>query len=330
MLRFFRSSYTIVLVVIILVGGMTWFHALLAPEELTENRYGTFLFAPMTGWFNGIPLLSICIGLVLTLLGAMMMIVVNNRLHLIDKISYLPALCYVLLVGGVPFIHQFNPASIASILLILGFIQLIESFESERLSYGYFTASLFISIATFFYQYMYLYMLVVWFAILFLRPGYWREWVFSLLGFAFPVFLAFSWYFLVEDDFTRMGVFFHDIFAIQRTIPALSVSTVAFIGISTLVGIFTFGYLLRYLGSKKIVVRNGYYILILIAIITVAMAVIVPDTLPLSWYLMVFPLSFILSSYLATVRSYRWGTIVLAVLFLGVVISQLIFLSQPF
>ncbi len=259
-----------------------------------------------------------------------MLITVNNKLHLIDKMSYLPGLCYLMLIGGVPTIHLYNPAVIATGLLIVGFMQLIESFDNERLSYRYFTAPIFIAAACFFYRYMYIYMLAVWFACLFYRPGYWREWVFSVLGFALPVFFAFCWFFLVKDDPTFLTVFFKEIFSAEHLSPNLSVSTVIFFGLAVILIIVTFGHLMRYIGSKKIVIRNGYYCIILIAIITLALSVIVPDTLPATWYLTAFPFSFVLSHYLATVRSVRWGTIVLTLLFIGVITAQMIYLGQFF
>ncbi len=323
MLRFFRSSSSIVIVVVFLLAGLTWIHALVHPVQ-PDDKYGVFLYSALDGWIDQIPGLNVWCGLFVTLLAAALMITVNNRLHLIDKISYLPALCYVILIGGVPMVHQFNPAAVASIFLIAGFIQLIGSFKSEQLSYRYFTASMFISTAMFFYQYMCVYMLAIWFAILFLRPGYWREWVFSILGFSVPVFYAFCWFFLVEDDFTRIGVFFENIFSVQRFLPQLSTSTILFLIISIVLAIFAFGHLMRYLGSRKTFVRNGYYVLILIAIITIALSAIVPDSLPSTWYLIAFPMSFFLSNYLATVRSIRWGTIVLMVLFVGMMIAQII------
>jgi hypothetical protein len=327
MLRFFRSSNSIVIIVILLIGVATWAHVL---DETTVNPsalYGAFRFRVLDGWLADIPGLQMCSGLIFFLLTAFLLIFTNNRLHLIDKISYLPALIYVLLIGGVPEIHLLNTVVIATILLIAGFIILAGSFESERLSYSYFIAPVFISTATFFCRYMYVYMLIVWIAIALWRPGYWREWVFSTLGFSLPLFFAFSWFFLVEDDYTLMGVFLEEIFSIQQVAPSLSIPAVAFLGLGMMVVIVTFGHMLRYLGSKKIIIRNRYYILFLFIIITIGLAAVVPGIIPFAWYLLAFPMSFIISNYLATVRSVRWGTIVLFVLFAGVMAVQAIFLS---
>ncbi len=327
MLRFFRSSNSIVIVTILLIGIATWAHVLGDAAVTLPAEHGTFMYHVLGEWLANIPGVQMWLGLILFLLAAILLILVNNRLHLIDKISYLPALSYVLLIGGVPEIHLLNPAVIATILLIAGFIILVRSFESERLSYSYFTAPVFISVATFFYQYMYVYMLAVWIALALWRPGYWREWVFSILGFALPLFFAFSWFFLVDDDYTRMGTFFKEIFSIQQVAPTLSIPTIVFFALGIAVVIITFGHMLRYLGSKKIIIRNGYYILLLFAIITVGLAAFIPGVIPLAWYLLAFPISFIISNYLATVKSVRWGTIVLSVLFAGVMAAQAIFLS---
>jgi len=327
MLRFFRSYHSMVVVTILLVGVISWLHVLGKSEIPISVKYDTFLFRTLCGWFVGSPKLYEFLGLFLFLLAAILMIFVNSRLHLIEKISYLPALCFVLLISGVGEIHLFNPVVIATILLVFGFIFLAKSFESERLSYSFFTVPFILSVATFFYQYMYLYMLVVWLVIALLRPGYWREWVFSILGFAFPLFFAFSWFFLVHDDYTRMGVFLDEIFTFQRIMPSMSTSTIIFMTSCILLVAIFFWYMLRYIRSKKIIFRNRYYVLIMIAIVTVAMIPAVPDTLPQAWYLLSFPLSFFISNYLATTRSMRWGTVLLSALFGGVAVVQVLLLS---
>ena len=324
-MSFFRSSNRIVIVVIILTGILTWLHVFVEAEASVSYRYGTFLFRTLGGWLANIPELFAFTGLILFLSAAFMLIFVNIRLHLIDKVPYLPALCYILLIGGVPEIHFFNPAIIATILLIAGFVVLAGSFESEKVSYRYFTVPAIISLAAFFCQYMYVYMLVVWFVIAVWRPGYWREWVFSILGFATPLFFAFSWFFLVEDDLTVICDFFHGLFNVQRIIPSLSVSVIVFFALSSVLAAIIFGYTLRHVSSKKAAIRTGYYVLVLIAVISLVIAFTVPDTVPQIWYLLSFPLSFIISCYLANVRSKRMKNIVLALLFIGVIVAHALF-----
>ena len=327
MFRFFRSYHTPVIITILLIGILTWLHLLGEAASIAFVKYDAFMFRALNGWLVMMSGAHVWLGLFLFLLTAILLVFTNARLHLTEKISYLPALCYVLLIGGVPEIHLFNPVVIATILLITGFIILAEAFKSERLSYNFFTASAFISFATFFYQYMYVYMLVVWLAIALWRPVYWREWVFSVLGFALPLFFAFSWFFLVEDDLTRMGAFFNEIFTIQWVAPSLSTSTIIFFTLSIAVCVLTFRHLLRYISSKKVIIRTRYYVLILIGGITICMAFVVPDMIPQAWYLLAFPLSFIISGYLSNIKSVRWGTVVLTILFVGVMVAQAIFLS---
>jgi len=328
MLRFFRSSSSIVIVVIILFGIATWLHALNESGSFFSEKYGTFMFRALIDWLIDLQVswLLMWIGLILFLTTAVLLIYVNMRLHLIEKALYLPAFCYILFIGGVPEIHLFNPAMVAAVLLVASFTLLLKSFESERLSYCFFSAPAFISTAAFFYQYAYIYMLVVWLAIAILRPGYWREWVFSILGYAFPLFLAFSWFFLVDDDYTRLGVFFNEIVTFQRITPLLSISTIVFFASSIAVAIIAFGHIPRYLESKKMIVRNRYYLVILMTVVTGGMIIAVPDMIPFAWYLLAFPMSFIMSGYLADTKSKRWGIIALSVLFVGVAAAQAVFL----
>ena len=327
MLRFFRSPKHITIVTILMIGVATWLYAIgnCEMETAVSGKYGTQIFNALSDWLINMRLVQVLTGLVLCLVAAVLLILVNTRLNLIHKFSYMPTLCYVLLVGGAPEIQAFNPVIFATILLIAGFIFLVTASESEELSYNFFYVSALISFATFFYQYMYVYMLVVWFVIAFWRPGYWREWVFSILGFALPMFFAFCWFFLINDDFLRIGNFISEIFYIQRVMPTLSLSTIGFFAFCIVIVFATFGYTLRYAGSKKTVIRTGYQILFLITVITVVMIFIIPDMFPYAWYLLAFPLSFTVSCYLATVRSARWATATLAALLAGVVVAQIMF-----
>jgi len=327
MIRFFRSSQIIVIIVILLTGILTWLHVFVESETVVSDEYGAFMFLALSGWLSNVPVLYTWFALILFLCTAVLLVVVNTRLQIVDKTLYLPALCYVLLIGGIPEIHLFNPALIAAILLIVGFTILVDSFKSEHLSYSFFTASVFIATATFFYQYMHVYILVVWTVIALWRIGYWREWVFSILGFAFPFFLAFSWFFLVDDDYTRMGEFFNEMFLIKSGTPTLSISFIAFFVLCTAAAIICLSYVLQLLRSKKVIYRTMYYVLILIIVATVGMVIIVPGTFLTAWYLLAFPLSYIMANYLANVRSKRWGTVVLSVLFAGVVAAHAIYLK---
>ena len=324
MLRFFRSSKTIVVVIVLLTGVLTWLHVLSNTETIADAKYGSFLFVALSASFADIPEIGAIAGFVLLILTAFLLIPVNTKLNLIDKYTYLPALCYILLIGGMPEIHIFNPAIIAVILLITSFSVLVKTFENERLSYNFFTIPVIISFATFLYQYMYVYMLVVWLVLALWRPGYWREWVFSILGFSLPLFFAFSWFFLIEDDVEQMVNFFNEMFNIQHIIINVSISNIIFLGIVISLVIISFAYILRYVASKKIAIRTGYYILILFIVVTTGLIVIVPDIFPQIWYLLSFPLSYIISSYLATVKSKVWGTTVLAAIFAGVIVAQFI------
>jgi len=328
MLRFFRSYNFTVIVTILLIGILTWLHVLGEAETILSGKYGAFMFRALNGWLAPAHGVYVCFGLFLFLLTAILMVFAKNRLRLTEKISCLPALCYVVLIGGVPEIHLFNPVLIATILLVAGFIILAEAFESERLSYNFFTVSAFISFATFFYPYMYVYMIVVWLAIALWRPGYWREWVYTILGFSLPLFIAFSWFFLVKDDVSPMGVFFDEIFTIQRIALSLSTSTIVFFVFGIVAGVVAFGNLLKYIRSQKVVIRTRYYILILIGAVTVGMTFIVPGMIPLAWYLLAFPMSLTLSAFLSNMRSERWGTVALAILFVGVIVTQAMFLSE--
>jgi len=97
MLRFFRSYNKMVIMAIVVIGIASWLHVAGKSEIAAEDRYGTFMYHALSGWLA--PKLHSWAGLVLFMVTALMMIQVNNRLQLLDRISCLPALCFVLLAG---------------------------------------------------------------------------------------------------------------------------------------------------------------------------------------------------------------------------------------
>ncbi len=325
LLKFFRSSSSILLFITVFCGILTWLHVLVFPVDVAlSTQYSMPAFQTLLEWLANYPTIMTWCGLILMLLEGFLLVSIGNKLNLNDKISYLPAFCYVMLIGGVPMIHHFSPVIIPAILLSISFLLLTNTFNSEKLSYSYFTVPILIVLATFFYRYAYIYMLTVWFSLL-LRPKYWREWVFSILGFIFPLLVVSGIYFLVDDQTTYFLDFFKSIFAFDRIIPDLHISTIIFLVISALIGILAFIHLVQYLGSKKIIIRNSYYLLMCTIITMTITIIIIPDLLPYIWYLISFPVSYFLSNYLATTRSKFWGTFALLLLFAGIIATQTIY-----
>jgi hypothetical protein len=228
MLRFFRSSKASVIPVVLLIGAGTWIHALSDTDLPANVRHGMPLFLLLNDLLAGIPGLQAWCGLLLTFAVAMLHLYVN-RLNLTDKISCLPTLCYLLLTGGVTAIHVFNPAIPATFFLSIAFIQLMISFRSEQLSYAYFTAPVYVAIATFFHCYAYFFMPVVWLCLLFFRPYHWREWVFSLLGFLFPFFWYFGWCYLRYDNLAKWVELLTQMFSFPYVVPQWEFSIYFFI-----------------------------------------------------------------------------------------------------
>jgi hypothetical protein len=247
-----------------------------------------------------------------------------NRFHLLNKTSGLPALCYVLLIGGVPSIHLLDPAAIAAIFLTIAFARLTISFRSERFSPEYFSAAICIALATFFFRYAYFFMLMVWFCILFFRPGYWREWVSSLLGFFFPFFWLFCWHYLFEDNTTYVSGVFNEMFTFERVMPQLSASFAVFAILCAVITVFSILYLFHRVRSQKIIVRNGYYLLMLMLMLSCMITLIAPDTLPSAWYLLSVPPSFYLSYYLENSRSSFWNNAIITLMVVVTCVIQYI------
>jgi hypothetical protein len=320
MFRIFRFT-GIAIALIILLCILTWLHALTSATAYETPRYGMTGFRVIAECLANPSVGAAWCGFLLVI-GEIIALVFANRFHLLNKTSGLPAVCYALLIGGVPSIHLFDPTAVAAIFLTIAFVQLTGSFRSEHLSPKYFSAAIFIALATFFFRYAYFFMLMVWCSILFFRPGYWREWVFSLLGFAFPFFWLFCGYYLFAGNATYMSDVFGEMFAFDRAMPQLQTSFIVFAVLCIAIAVFVILYLLNNVGSRKIIVRNGYYLLTVMLLLSCVMVLIAPDTLPSAWYLLSVPLSFILSYYLENNRSLFWNSAVILLIAVATCVTQ--------
>jgi hypothetical protein len=186
--RFFRSTGIVVIGAIFTICVLSWLHVFSGAEITTFGETDLFFFSPLNDFLANVPVALL--GFAILLLIAGILVFVNTRVRLIEKFSYLPALCYVLLIGGAPEIHMFSRFGISAIFLVIAYSILVGSFESERLSYKYFTAPIYIAIATFFYPYMYMYMAVVWISLAIGANGFFPYW--GLLSRYFSHLVGFS------------------------------------------------------------------------------------------------------------------------------------------
>lgn len=324
LLRFFRSTGSQMIVFIPLLALFLWLPALFYPSHyilsfgsLNMPFYQLVVKVLKESSFVGTFITLTCI-----VIQGFLLVRLNTRFIFINNRSYLPAFFFVILTSSVKIIQTLNPAVFAGFFLLLALEKLFDSFRHEKLSYEVFTASFFISAATFFYPFAIFLILFVWIGLVVLRPFNWREWAFTIIGLIIPFFLLDSYYYLLVSNIHIVYNSFFDSFTvvnekIQYKNPIIFLSIyLAFLMV------LSSQYLLNTFQGKKILQRKAFTLFFWLFASTLAMYLIIPQTSAELVYFLAIPISYLLANYFVFIKSNFWGNILLITLFVLIIWNQ--------
>jgi hypothetical protein len=261
--------------------------------------------------------------LLIVIIQGFLLVRLNTRFIFINNRSYLPALLFVILTASVISIQKFNPVIFAGFFILLALEKLFESFRHEKLSYEIFAASFYISIGTLFYPFVIFYIIFIWISLSVLRPFYWREWAFTLLGLFTPFLLIDSYYFLMVNKTHIVITSFIDSFTINQENFQLRHSLIFLIIYIALLIILSSQYIIKSFQGKKILQRKAYIMFIWLFFNTLGIYFFIPKASVELVYLLAIPLSYLFSNYFVFIRSSFWGNILLLLLLVLVLWNQI-------
>jgi hypothetical protein len=321
-LRFFRSTGTQIIIFIVVVGILLWIAPILKSVSGIEP-VSMPLYKYLLGWSNTSPILSTALALVFILFEAFWLVNLNTRFILINNRTYLPAVFFIILTGLIPQAQQFNPAIVASFFLILFFENLLDSYRNNNTAYQFFNAALFLGIGSLFYPFLSIYIILLWIGLAVFRPFYWREWLFSILGFLLPVTFSFSYYYLVLNN---PLAFFNSITEILfLTIPhtQLSIAEYSLLGCVGFIVLISSQFILKNSKSQKILPRKAFNVLFWMFALT---AIIYFSLWQIGFeiiYLAAIPLSYLLAYYFSNAKATKWANILLVALIVFLLIAHI-------
>ncbi len=249
---------------------------------------------------------SILLALALLIITGFMLIRLNTRFIFIQDRTHLPLFFYLCITGGMVFLHQLNPVVPASIFILLALERMLASYRIDRLSMNPFEASFLLGIASLFYAPAGLFLVLLWFAQALLRPSYWKEWLYTILGFALPYIFLYGYYYLSGRDFhvqTRELLTFLEQ---NPHTPALSVTYRIYIGYILLMVLISSIFMLRVFQAKKILARRTFNLLFWWFILSIAIYFLVPSASYEMIIIAVIPVSFILAHYFNYTKIRPW------------------------
>lgn len=322
LLRIFKYNATAGYLLIPLLTVIAWWPSLVSGsyQQMAFDLNPMPLYKLITGYFPHHSITSNIIAMLLVILAGFYLIRLNNKYLFIRDRTLLPPFFFIVIVSSLTPLHRLNPAIIAMLFLFSAVDRLLASYKTERLSYSYFEAPFLIGVGSLFYFNLIWFVILVWAALLILRPVIWREWVFSILGLATP------WVFFLAIDY-----FMHD--SLEWSIGAIAGNFVTrdaftfiflqekiFLSFLLLLILFASRRIIRSMPAMKVLLRKIFLLFFWIFAISMATFFVFKSANIELAFLAAMPVAFLLSHYILSKGKGFWPNVILWSIVAGMLI----------
>lgn len=322
LLRSFKSGKLALLLVIPVLAGLMWLKYFILPQPVEMSFEPNAM--PFYDWFLGQlenhPLLSRILTLLLLIFIGMWVSRMNTKFIILQHRTYLPAIIYIVLVSSYQPLQVLNPAVFAAAFFVLSLDVMLDAYKKEGLAHEFFMAGFLIAIASLFYARAAFLMLIVWTGLAILRPVQWREWVFTVLGFAVPIIFLFASYYLSGVDSAASWELIRQDFIHDRTAEIPNYIYLAFYGYVLILILLASRKMLYDFQKLKIYIRKFFRLNFWIFAFVLAIFLIIYSRAMEMIYFLAIPVSYILSYYFFNTRSRLRGEIIFTLFLAGYVV----------
>jgi hypothetical protein len=324
----FRSSQPFALFLLPLITAALWLPGLIDPQPVSVE-HAMPLYQLCASWMIDMPLTASIAGAVLVLGGALLVNFLVNAHEVLPRQTYLPALCYVVLMSCAPQQLTLHPLLFANIFLLLATHKLMNTYRRDTAFAQVFDAGFLISVGVLFYFPTIVLFPVIWVGLAVLRPFIWREWVISLLGLAVPflfVCVYYFWYDQLEylwEDKVKYPII-NRFFQFTLTVP--------FIALLVMLGwvfLLSAGKLVTGIRVSKLKTKNSLLLLVWLSFFSAVSMLLAPMVSVTYYSFLAVPLAVFFANYLLLVKRQWWGELVFWMLAAAIVFNHmaLVFMS---
>lgn len=256
-IQFFKKNYTRQIALFGLVSVVLWFPAFLVQPD-TPHQDFLIPFADLfytTDWISW--WIKHLAGFFLVVLEGIYLNYILVKHGLSSKMSFFPALLYVVLMSSDPRWLTLHPLLITNLFFLLALGSLLRSYDVSSPYELIFNSGFFITCGSLFYP-PFLFLAPLLFICFFVYRFYgWREWVLALLGLITPWFFSLCYLYLTDSS-----VLLKEWFALNTellsnlALPKLSISEKIFGGILLLFLMFSVSYFHNHTRDKGLSQRK--------------------------------------------------------------------------
>ncbi len=327
LLRLLKYNTTIGYLLIPLLAVAAWLPSLLSPgyDQMVFDQAPMPLYGLLENYLPHHTLVSKIVALVLVTSAGFYLIRINNKYMLLQERTLLPAFLFVMIVSSLDPLHRLHPALISMLFLVPAIEKLLDSYRVERLSYNYYEASFLIGLGSLFYFNLIWFVIIVWVALLILRPVIWREWAFSIMGVLTPWFFLFAGDLILHENADWSIALVTVNFTMKEVYNYVHLAEIIFFGFLLLVVLFASRKMVRSMGAMKVIRRKIFLLFFWIFALSVATYLLVESSNIEMLVPAALPVAFLISHYLLSKRKGLWPNFMLW----GIVAGMLILAWGP-
>ena len=304
-----------------------WAEKVFAPfvYDFAPGEAQNVLYKSINGLTGNAPLLSVVLSAVLVMVLAVFIELIIARYQFIRIKTRLPAILFVLLVGGLIQLHSLHPVYFAAVFLLFSIYRLFGIFEQAKAYNIIFDVGFLLGIGSLFYLNLLTILpaFLIGVSILSHRTG-WREYLILIVGFILPFIFASAYYFYTDQLNTVTGIFIE---FVTQSIGNLKGNFLLQIYLGVLILLTTIASIdiARHYDTKKVSSRKYFLVFFFIFIFSMAGFVLVPACSQEMLIITAIPVTFLLSNFFVFLKSRILGelfffillSVVVAIQFLG-------------
>ncbi|CAN5410268.1 hypothetical protein BH11BAC2_BH11BAC2_23170 [soil metagenome] len=303
LIRPFKSTQPFTAIFVVVISFAMWLVSWTMHFRVLEAN-GMPLYDLVLKLLNGMPkeVYALC-GFILLSTQAIHLNYLINKHEILYRQSWLPSLMYLFMASLIPSFLWFHPILFVNTILMFALDKVFQLYKNPEPLQLDFDAAFLLSLASLFYPPALLLFILFALSILILRPFSWRDWVVGIMGFVFPFFLAFLYYFMNNELLT----FYERVFVsgIKKQIDLQHLFSYQYIvSVIWVIILFIVSILRLQTNYYKNVTKARLIqqLLILLIVLGLVMVVISHDELPYRFSILAMPVSVFLAYYFMSGR----------------------------
>lgn len=322
LIRFFRGNDPSAFVFMPIVAIVIWAFGFWEPSILA-SKHAMPLYEILATPLSFAPWLGTLVALLFIIGEAFLINYIVNENEVLNKPSYLPALCYVILMSNNNSMLLLHPLIPANLFLLLAINKLLSSYRKDIAFSQAFDAGLLISIATLFYFPYIVFFPILGIGLIVFRTFNWREWLISLIGVLIPyIFIIFIFFWKGTLEYLWYDKMFYSIMR-EKPNPDIPESFYLMVGIGCVILLLALGKLLANFGTGAQKTKKGIILFIWFFIFSGLSVLIAPEISTTYFSALAIPVCVFYANYFLNIKKQWWGEAIFLLL-MGAIFYNLI------